>query len=243
MPPRAGQTKARAGASTRRPRGSLSREEIIKGAFELVEAEGIDELSMPKLARHLGVGVTSIYWYFRSKEELLDALTEQAAIRFTEQMPELTGYAWDEHLRHYFRASRRLFADNPALCDLIVLRAPMQSEQARPHYYRLLERELRVLVDAGFPIREALHAYMTLSVYTRGCALQNRLYQAMDRSDDVESARKALAARVDPETMPIMAQASRYWSDSFASDEDFEMGLTIIIDGLGQQLARVRAQT
>ena len=242
MSPRAGQTKARAGGVTRRPRGSLSSDEILTKAFELVEMESVDELSMPKLARHLGVGVTSIYWYFRSKEELIDALVEQAAIQFDEIMPTFTGYAWDDHLRHYFHAFRRVFIEHPALCDLIVLRAPMRSERAKELFFRRLERELKVLVDAGFPIREAVRAYKTLSVYTRGCVLQNRLYTAAGQSAD-DHGRKVLAALADPETMPVMSQAAEYWSDSFATDDDFEAGLTTVIEGLGRQLARARAQT
>ena len=48
----------------RRERGSINPDDIIKGAFELAEQVGIDNLSMPLLGKHLGVGVTSIYWYF-----------------------------------------------------------------------------------------------------------------------------------------------------------------------------------
>src|ERR1700734_3509682 len=65
------------GRSTRRPRGSLSREEILDGARELVEAHGLQQLSMPALAKQLKSGVTSIYWYFRSKDDLLEALTDR----------------------------------------------------------------------------------------------------------------------------------------------------------------------
>lgn len=242
MPPRVGQTKARAGGSTRRPRGSLSPEEIVRGAFELIEAESVDELSMPRLARHLGVGVTSIYWYFRSKDELLDALAGQAAARFTEMMPTFTGYTWDDHLRHYFRALRRLFIENPALCDLILLRVPAQSPEARTLFFTRLEQELKVLVDAGFSVREAVHAYMTLSVYTRGCVLQDRLYTAAGRVPDGDEVRKAVAAVADPATMPIMAEAAEYWSDNLATDDDFEAGLDIVIEGLSKKLAQAQAQ-
>ncbi len=42
----------------------------------------IDNLSMPQLARHLDVGVTSIYWYFRRKDELLDAMTERVLLDY-----------------------------------------------------------------------------------------------------------------------------------------------------------------
>jgi AcrR family transcriptional regulator len=52
----------------RRERGSINPDDIINGAFELAEELGIDNVSMPLLGKHLGVGVTSIYWYFRKKD-------------------------------------------------------------------------------------------------------------------------------------------------------------------------------
>ncbi|MDT7755107.1 MAG: hypothetical protein QOH27_1005, partial [Mycobacterium sp.] len=67
---------ARSAKPKRRPRGSLDVEEIITGAFELADEVSIAGLSMPVLAKHLDVPVTSIYWHFRKKEQLLDAMTE-----------------------------------------------------------------------------------------------------------------------------------------------------------------------
>ena len=67
-----------ANGRARRERGSISIEEILRGAFDIARAVSVDNLSMPQLARHLDVGVTSIYWYFRRKDDLLDAMTEQA---------------------------------------------------------------------------------------------------------------------------------------------------------------------
>ena len=66
----------------RRERGSISVDEILNGAFEVAAEVSIDNLSMPLLTRHLDAGVTSIYWYFRKKGELLDAMTDRALARY-----------------------------------------------------------------------------------------------------------------------------------------------------------------
>lgn len=71
----------------RRERGSINPEDIIKGAFELAEQVSIDNLSMPLLGKHLGVGVTSIYWYFRKKDDLLNAMTDRALREFVVATP------------------------------------------------------------------------------------------------------------------------------------------------------------
>jgi AcrR family transcriptional regulator len=227
-------------ASGRRPRGSLSRDEIVAGAFELAaEGEGIDGLSMPRLARHLGVGVTSLYWYFRSKDDLLTALTQEAAGRLYTLLPDYRAYPWDEHLLRYFRDFRRVFREQPVLCDLIVLRAPMQarSPEAVHQFFALLEREIAPLVEAGFAVRDAVNAYATLSVYTRGCVLNERLFTAAEELLS-SGGYPAPSPDIDPENLPVMAQATPYWTASMAGDENFEAGIGFIIDGLRAHLAR-----
>jgi AcrR family transcriptional regulator len=66
----------------RRDRGSINVDQILNGAFEIAADVSIDNLSMPVLAKHLDVGVTSIYWYFRRKDDLLDAMSDRALERF-----------------------------------------------------------------------------------------------------------------------------------------------------------------
>ena len=63
----------RTATRTRRARGSLSQDEILEAAAQLIDRGGLVQLSMGALARHMDSGVTSIYWYFRSKDELLQA--------------------------------------------------------------------------------------------------------------------------------------------------------------------------
>lgn len=242
MAPKTGEARAQRSAS-RRPRGSLNREDIIAAAFELIAEEaGVDGLSMPRLARHLDVGVTSLYWYFRSKDDLLAALTEEAADQFYQLLPDYSGRPWDEHLSSYFRDFRQVFRDNPALCDLIVLRAPLQarSPEAMRRFFTLLERELSALVQAGFPVAEAVDAYMTLSVYTRGCVLNERLFTAAQDQLD-RGGYRAPRTDLDPVNLPVMAEAAKYWASSFATDEKFEAGIGLIIDGLRARLAQLTA--
>src|SRR5256885_14776358 len=58
----------------RRPRGSLSREQVVEAALALADQEGLEPLSMQNLARRLECGVMTIYGYVDSKEDLLDAI-------------------------------------------------------------------------------------------------------------------------------------------------------------------------
>ena len=67
---------------TRQPRPRqvrVTRDEVVDTALELVEAEGVDRLTMRRLAAKLGVAVTAIYWHVGDKQALLDAVAERIA--------------------------------------------------------------------------------------------------------------------------------------------------------------------
>src|ERR1700691_6690848 len=105
----------------RRERGSINPDDIISGAFELAEQVSIDNLSMPLLAKHLDVGVTSIYWYFRKKDDLLNAMTDRALGQYDFATPFVEGQDWRDSLRDHARKMRQTFPSNPILCDLILI--------------------------------------------------------------------------------------------------------------------------
>jgi AcrR family transcriptional regulator len=105
----------------RRERGSISVDEILNGAFEVAAQVSIDNLSMPLPARHLDVGVTSIYWYFRRKAELLDAMTDRALAQYEFTVPDIDASNWRASLRSHAHTMRKQFLDDPVLCDLVLI--------------------------------------------------------------------------------------------------------------------------
>ena len=115
----------------RRERGSINPDDIIKGAFELAEDVGIDNLSMPLLGKHLGVGVTSIYWYFRKKDDLLNAMTDRALKQYVFATPYVEAKDWRETLANHARTMRKTFLGNPILCDLILIRSALSPRAAK----------------------------------------------------------------------------------------------------------------
>ncbi|MCB9441668.1 MAG: TetR family transcriptional regulator [Mycolicibacterium sp.] len=155
----------------RRPRGSLDLEEVITGAFELADEVSIAGLSMPVLAKHLDVPVTSIYWHFRKKEQLLDAMTERATRQYHFTNPFSDGGSWQDALRNHFRKMKLVFAENPVLCELILMRTGELSQEATQTSVDNLEAVIAVMVDAGFKPGDALTVYLALSAHSRGTAM------------------------------------------------------------------------
>ena len=161
--------------SKRRPRGSLDIEDIVTGAFELAEEFSIAGLSMPALAKHLNVPVTSIYWHFRKKEQLLDAMTERAIQQYHFTNPFLGGGTWQNALRKHFREMRSVFRENMVLCELILMRTGELSPKATHASVDNFENVIRTMVDAGFKPDDALSVYLALSSHSRGTSMIEHL--------------------------------------------------------------------
>ena len=166
--------KAKAETRKRRDRGSISADEILKGAFDVATQVSIDNLSMPVLAKHLDVGVTSIYWYFRRKDDLLDAMTDLALERFEFTVPTIDASNWRASLRDHAHTMRAHFRENPILCDLVLIRSQFGGRALRGALQKI-EQPVGALIEAGLDAPQAIAVYGAISVHTRGSAVLERI--------------------------------------------------------------------
>ena len=212
----------------RRERGSINPDDIIKGAFELAENVGIDNLSMPLLGKHLGVGVTSIYWYFRKKDALLNAMTDRALKQYVFATPYVEAKDWRETLRNHARTMRKTFLGNPILCDLILIRSALSPRAAKLGVVAV-EKAIESLAEAGLSPEDAFDTYSAVSVHVRGSVVLQRLYDKNRSNDGAGDFEETMV--IDPETTPLMAKLTREGHRIGASDEqNFEYGLECILD-------------
>ncbi|HEY9314070.1 TetR/AcrR family transcriptional regulator [Williamsia sp.] len=164
---------SRKAAGIRRPRGSISAEEIVTGAFEVANKTSLSQLSMASLAKHLDVGVASMYWYFRKKEDLLDAMTELASEEYHAATPSVTADNWQDALRKHFRKMHLTFQDQPVLLELFLLRG--RTGQLSPTSIRATANKLNSLITemvrAGFTSSDALEVYLSLLAHVCGAAM------------------------------------------------------------------------
>jgi AcrR family transcriptional regulator len=213
----------------RRERGSINPDDIINGAFELAEQVGIDNLSMPLLGKHLGVGVTSIYWYFRKKDDLLNAMTDRALKQYVFATPYVEAKDWRETLGNHARTMRTTFLGNPILCDLILIRSALSPRAAKLGVVAV-EKAIESLVEAGLPPADAFDTYSAMSVHVRGSVVLRRLY---DKNRSAEGAPGDFEETmvIDPETTPLLARMTEEGHRIGASDDtNFEYGLDCILD-------------
>lgn len=223
----------------RRERGSINPDDIISGAFELAEQVSIDNLSMPLLGKHLGVGVTSIYWYFRKKDDLLNAMTDRALGKYVFSTPYVEASDWRETLRNHARSMRKTFMGNPILCDLILIRAALSPKAARMGAQEM-ERAISNLVEAGLSAEDAFDTYSAVSLHVRGSVVLQRLFE---KNQSAESGSRSIedAVGIDPQTTPLIAQVTGKGHRIGAPDEtNFEYGLDCILDHAGRLIEEGR---
>ncbi|TCJ97567.1 TetR/AcrR family transcriptional regulator [Nocardia alba] len=215
----------------RRERGSLNPSDIIDGAFELAEQVSVEGLSMPLLGKHLDVGVTSIYWYFRKKDDLLNAMTDRALRQFIYAVPypSVDAQDWRESLSRHARTMRRAFLSNPILCDLVLIRSALSQHAARLGAEQV-ERTVANLVQSGLSVDEAFTVYSAVNLHVQGSVVLQRLH---DRNQELGSDATAYydVIHVDAETTPLLAAAMAKGRRTGApDDQNFEWGLACILD-------------
>ncbi|WP_019926898.1 TetR/AcrR family transcriptional regulator [Nocardia sp. BMG111209] len=218
----------------RRERGSITADEIVNGAYALAAEVSVEKLSMPALARRLDVGVTSIYWYFRSKEQLLEAMRDRALAQYEIALPFTGTGSWHERLRTHFMTMRDLFRDNPVLCDLLIMHTADYGPGTNRVTYQRLEAVITTMVDAGFTPEDALETYFTLSTHSRGFAM-------LQRRGTLDAAIATPRPPIDEQDSPHLSHlAAAGYSLDPVRDRTFELGLDALIDRAKQVLAATR---
>lgn len=213
---------------TTRTRGSLNRDAIAAAALELLDRDGIDALSMRRLADELGVGTMTLYGYFRSKTELLDAIIDSsvgAGVLIAEG-------TWRERAATLARGMRAYLERHPALVQI-----RLRQTMTRPRQFAVTEQVVRALIDAGLPRDEAARAFRLIFTYVFG-------YAAFSPEATAERARaevRASLAALPPDEYPLLSSMVGEAVAAAAGDEQFDFGLELILDGVEARVARTRS--
>jgi AcrR family transcriptional regulator len=213
-----------------RARGSLSQDEILDAAQLLVERHGLAQLSMPTLATHLKSGVTSIYWYFRSKDELIEALTDRVTREMYRSLPPVGDGPWDEELIAYFVVFRDLLEETPLYREVLAYRARLvflRTAMGRSMLARL-EDGIGLLTRAGLSSEQAAALINACSTYTRGFVILEHGMQ----EEDVDVVDTVPLHNIDPARYPTLSQLSDFEQIMWLDDEQFRFGLRLLIDGI-----------
>jgi AcrR family transcriptional regulator len=226
-----------------RKAAALSRDEIVRTAIRVADAEGADAVSMRRIARELNAGTMSLYWHIVSKEELLDLMLD--AVQGDRQNPEPSG-DWRRDMREAARGIRQSLHEHPWLMDFIGGRPPVG-----PKSLRNLERTLGYFDGLNLDIRMAMDIATTLGTYVMGAVLRevqernSQTYTEQMLADMTEAEQQKVFGEFTErvratERYPHLAEVLGAGYDPDAAetrDERFEFGLDCLLDGIAARIA------
>lgn len=146
----------------------LTRDTVLRAALELLDEVGIDGLSTRRLAERLGVQSPTLYWHFRNKGELLDAMAEAIMLERHDASPPRPGEAWDAWLAGNARSFRHALL---AYRDGARLHA---GTRPRALHFSSIERKVALLGDAGFTPDEAVDVMYAIGRFVVGWVLEEQ---------------------------------------------------------------------
>jgi TetR/AcrR family transcriptional regulator, tetracycline repressor protein len=219
-----------AGDTTRtRPRGSLTREQIIAEALALLEEHGLGALSMRRLADRLGVAPNALYTHLHGKADLIDGLIDQTYAGL-DLHPDPAG-DWTQQLATLSQAIRAHLLAHPAVVPFA-----LQQPGLGPHSLRLGEAIYGILRPAGFSDQAVVGTVYALLTYILGfVALEvPRAGTDLQTSDEFVRRMWAFFAALPPGEFPHHVQLAPLLARG-STDDQFQFGIRTFLAGLNAQ--------
>jgi AcrR family transcriptional regulator len=229
----------------RGPRPGLSADAIVGAAIRVADADGLEAVSMARVAAELGFTTMSLYRHVASKDELLQLMWDASAIG-TETLV-LEGDGWREKLRMWAVIQRDMLDRHPWVTHM-----PMAAPPLAPNSMHFVERGLGAFAGTGLPDADRMRVLGLISSFT--------LSEARMADDAARAAKKAMEAGqpldpmamrsyeallrelVDEQAFPRLYRMA--WSADPAEPKDeraeFLTGLDLILDGVQVLIDRVR---
>ncbi|MFG1912850.1 TetR/AcrR family transcriptional regulator C-terminal domain-containing protein [Kribbella sp. NPDC048928] len=218
-------------------RETLSRDQIVTAAMELLDTDGVSGLSMRKLAAKLGAGATSLYWHVPTKDDLVDLLIDEVWGEIDVPEPELAG--WRSGALLFGHSLRSAVLRHPWLPEVMYTRPSIG-----PHAMSLGERGLVLFAAAGFSdhaVDLAMGSVMSYVLGTVSAEVATReMVRKSGRSEEtwvselLEHA-QAVASDEYPEMRRSVSRRTTTDLDAGLT-ESFVFGLDALLDGLATRV-------
>jgi TetR/AcrR family transcriptional regulator, tetracycline repressor protein len=190
----------------------LAKTEIVKAALETLDAEGLDGLTLRKVAARLDVQAPALYWHVRNKQELLDEMGTEVWRRISLRLAERpVDEPWRAGMAAHARITREellrhrdgtKMATGTTLTDVEILR------RAEPR--------LAAMKAQGFTVRGATRANVLLQNFVVGFCIEEQSVIQAKAAGDPRYSLESRDERLNREAFPLIAEAGR---EIFDDDE------------------------
>ncbi|SFD28221.1 TetR/AcrR family transcriptional regulator C-terminal domain-containing protein [Streptomyces aidingensis] len=222
------------------PRLPLSRERVLRAAVDLADRDGLEAVTMRRLAQDLGVEAMSLYHHVANKGAILDGLIEVVLEEIAEAADRAeappAGQDWQAALRARILAARQVLLRHRWAPRLLEERAALN-----PRLIGYFEGLLGILRAGGFSWDLAHHALHALG--SRAIGFAQELFTPDDRDAAYDEATEMIAQMAErlPNLTGMLAEVMHNDPDStlgWCDDQfEFEFGLDLLLDGLERRRA------
>ena len=222
------------------PRDTLTREQVITAAIELMDAEGLDGLNMRALGRRLGSAATAVYWHVGSKANLIALAGDQAWGEVT--LPDPIAVGWRAAATTMAAGLHTMLTRHPW-----VVQAFGSYPLFGPGKARHDDHTLAIYEAAGFSGAQSDRAAAAVFTFVLGNALGAAATASLTRklshqggnAEELMRDHMARATEIAAQFPRLRARLGSAAADyAEAPEGSFEFGLRAILDGLEAELTR-----
>ena len=205
----------------------LSRDAIVDAALAILDADGVDALTIRRLGQELGTGAATLYWHIAGKDELCELVYDR--IMGEIDLPEPDPTRWQQQLKDLARQAYRAMLSHNDAVRLSIGRPP-----AGPNTLRIVEWMLTVMRGAGIADQPAAQFGNILGRYLDASVLEASMEMGVNSGDgdrDTADMMREYWAGLPADQFPNLTAMA---DTTFADDPDalFEFGLDLLLYGL-----------
>jgi AcrR family transcriptional regulator len=219
----------------------LTREQILTAAVAIIDADGVEALTMRRLGQALDRDPMAIYRHAADKDALLDGVVEHVAAELiTAREADSSGDdkgdgEWEAQLRRIAHTFRRVALAHPRVVPLLLTRPLSGPLALRPlGTLQLLEELIELFIAAGFDQAGALHAARLFSGFFYGHVL-HELQEQIQNPDETDDLLRLGLHRLPITQFPRLRSLATTLA-AYDGAAELDEGLTIVLAGLHSQL-------
>lgn len=201
-----------------------SREDVLTAARRIVDEDGVDGLTMRRLAKEIGSTPMALYHHVRNKEELLVLLLDDYAARALHR-PGLPA-APRERVVAAATAIHEALASCPWIVDVLTADDLMSTSALW-----FVEQIVDGLTASGLSPEQAVHGYRAIWYYTAGEIVVRASAARRRTHDDRATYREQVFGGLDRDELPRLAQVADDWA-RLTSEDTYTSGLRALVRGL-----------
>jgi Tetracyclin repressor-like, C-terminal domain/Bacterial regulatory proteins, tetR family len=218
-------------------RKALTKEHIISEAITLADKGGLDALSMRKLAGKLNIQAMSLYYHFKTKDELIAHMADKLVVLIDSGVNENESlFDWRTIIQNRAISAKSVFQKHSWLP--FVLDSHLQSGIKRLEY---INNYIETLCKAGFPITLSLKVISLIDSYIYGFCRE--LSHVSDSGKSFEEQAEDFSTVFKGSDYPFLNEATTLvMKNGYDENADFLFGLNIILNGISLELESLNSQ-